>query len=538
MKNVDPDIGYFIYARKSSESEERQVTSIDAQVELLESIAKQMGFKIVDILTESKSAKNTGERPVFDEMIKRIKKGEAKGILCWKLNRLARNAVDGGMIMDLLQKTQLLHIYQAAGSSYTPEDNVLSMYVEFGMANQFIKELSVDVKRGLKKKAELGWCPYQPPFGYKNAGAIKGQKTITKNDDAFKVMRSALKEYLTGQISIAALHRKVISDWSKTDKIGKPISLSTFTLNFSNSFYYGDFEYPKGSGIYYKGKHEPMISKSEFDLIQRMLGTKNPVKTQQYDFTFKGPIKCGVCGCSITAEHKLKRTKSGKTHTYIYYHCTGNRVDPTTGLLCKQKGISIQENNLQEQISEYIKQITLPKEFITWALNIIKEEHQDIIHEQEKKQNELNRQLQRLEDEYNGYMKMRASNEITEDEFKEKRSVFLLKKQTVMDELALWADDKNNWYENLENVFNFSENIHRLFLNGTDLQKKEIVFALGSNLTVIDKKLFISLTKPLLWVSELSEMVNSIMSTIEPKNPLWEKDLVVEFPRMVEMLPR
>ncbi len=536
MKNVDPDIGYFIYARKSSESEERQVTSIDAQVELLESIAKQMGFKIIDIITESKSAKNTGERPEFDRMIKRIKKGEAKGILCWKLNRLARNAVDGGMIMDLLQKMQLLHIYQAAGSAYTPEDNVLSMYVEFGMANQFIKELSVDVKRGLKKKAELGWCPYQPPFGYKNAGAIKGQKTITKNDDAFKVMKSALKEYLTGQISVSALHRKVISDWYKTDKIGKPISLSTFTLNFSNSFYYGDFEYPKGSGTYYKGKHEPMISKSEFDLIQRMLGTKNPIKTQQYDFTFKGPIKCGVCGCSITAEHKLKRTKSGKTHTYIYYHCTGNRVDPTTGLLCKQKGISIQENNLQEQISEYIKQITLPKEFITWALNIIKEEHQDIIHEQEKKQNELNRQLQRLEDEYNGYMKMRASNEITEDEFKEKRSVFLLKKQTVMDELALWADDKNNWYENLENVFNFSENIHRLFLNGTDLQKKEIVFALGSNLTLIDKKLFISLTKPLLWVSELSEMVNSIMSTIEPKNPLWEKDLVVEFPRMVEML--
>ncbi len=68
--------------------------------------------------------------------------------------------------------------------------------------------------------------------------------------------------------------------------------------------------------------------------------------------------------------------------------------------------------------------------------------------------------------------------------------------------------------------------------------KKDIIFALGSNLTLIDKKLFISLTKPLLWVSELSEMVNTIMSTIEPKNPLWEKDLVVEFPRMVEMLPR
>jgi hypothetical protein len=204
--------------------------------------------------------------------------------------------------------------------------------------------------------------------------------------------------------------------------------------------------------------------------------------------------------------------------------------------LVSKKESVFRRSKLQEQISEYIKQITLPKEFITWALNIIKEEHQDIIHEQEKKQNELNRQLQRLEDEYNGYMKMRASNEITEDEFKEKRSVFLLKKQTVMDERTLWADDKNNWYENLENVFNFSENIHKVFLNGTDLQKKEIVFALGSNLTLIDKKLFITLTKPLLWVSEISEMVNSIITTIEPKNPLWEKDLMVKCPEMVEML--
>ncbi len=121
---------------------------------------------------------------------------------------------------------------------------------------------------------------------------------------------------------------------------------------------------------------------------------------------------------------------------------------------------------------------------------------------------------------------------------KKKDLYFIQKKQTIIDELALWADDKNNWYENLENVFNFSENIHKIFINGTEQQKKDIIYALGSNLTLIDKKLFITLTKPLSWVSEISELVNSISTTFEPKKPLWNKDLIDKYPEMVNLLPR
>ena len=95
-------IKYFLYARKSSESEDRQVASIQSQIDVLKDVAKREDLEIIDVLFESKSAKAPG-RPVFNQMINRINKGEAEGIICWKLDRLARNPVDGGSISWMLQ---------------------------------------------------------------------------------------------------------------------------------------------------------------------------------------------------------------------------------------------------------------------------------------------------------------------------------------------------------------------------------------------------------------------------------------------------
>ena len=98
-------------------------------------------------------------RPVFNEMIKRIKNGEANGLLCWKLNRLARNSFDGGEITDLLQQGTINHI-ETFDRGYFPNDNVMYMMMEFGMATQYSKDLSGVVSRGLRKKAiERKWWP-------------------------------------------------------------------------------------------------------------------------------------------------------------------------------------------------------------------------------------------------------------------------------------------------------------------------------------------------------------------------------------------
>lgn len=166
INTIKRPIRYFIYARKSSESEDKQVASVPSQIKELVDLAKQKNFDILDILTEEMSAKAPG-RPVFNQMMEDIQHGKAQGVICWKLDRLARNPVDGGQIGWLLQQSIIKHI-QTYQREYFPTDNVLMMNLEFGMANQFVIDLSVNTKRGMRNKVNEGWYPHKPPLGYVN----------------------------------------------------------------------------------------------------------------------------------------------------------------------------------------------------------------------------------------------------------------------------------------------------------------------------------------------------------------------------------
>jgi len=83
---------YFLYARKSTDVEDKQVRSIEDQLAVLRALAKQEGLHVAHEFIEKQSAKRPG-RPVFGEMLSRIERGEAQGIICWKLDRLARNPI-------------------------------------------------------------------------------------------------------------------------------------------------------------------------------------------------------------------------------------------------------------------------------------------------------------------------------------------------------------------------------------------------------------------------------------------------------------
>jgi DNA invertase Pin-like site-specific DNA recombinase len=101
---------YLVYARKSSESEERQIQSIEDQLTSLRRLATTEGLLLVGEHLESHSAKNPNSRPVFDEVLSRIENGEADGILCWNINRLSRNPIDSGRLSWLLQRSVIKSI--------------------------------------------------------------------------------------------------------------------------------------------------------------------------------------------------------------------------------------------------------------------------------------------------------------------------------------------------------------------------------------------------------------------------------------------
>jgi len=276
--------GYFIYCRKSTEAEDRQVLSIDSQVNEMREIAAKLKIPVADVLTESKSAKEPG-RPVFNQMMKRLYRGEAAGVICWKLDRLARNPVDGGSVIWAI-KQHGIKVITPAQTFAREDDNVILMYIEFGMAQKYVDDLSKNVKRGLKAKIENGWFPGLAPVGYLNHKVrVTGENTLVKDPERFPLVRKMWDLMLSGLYTPAEILRIANQDWKfrtrqsrKTG--GKAIPRAVIYRMFTQPFYYGQFEYPQGSGQFYQGKHEPMITPAEYDRVQMLLGRKGNPRPQ------------------------------------------------------------------------------------------------------------------------------------------------------------------------------------------------------------------------------------------------------------------
>jgi site-specific DNA recombinase len=511
MDQNEQKIKYFLYARKSSESEDKQVASIDAQIDELTKLAKDSNLEIVEVLQESKSAKAPG-RPVYNEMMMRINNGEANGILCWKLNRLARNPVDGGQISWMIQQSIIKQIF-TYGRSYYPSDNVIVMAVELGMANQFIRDLSVDTKRGLRAKAERGWYPTYTALGYKsNPLKIKGEKEVIIDEERFHLTRKMFDLMLTGRHSVSNILKTATNDWGLRNKRNKKVSISTIYRIFSDPFYYGLFEYPKGSGNWHNGKHQAMITNEEFNKIQVLLGKgtmKQHPKTKEFAYT--GLIHCGECGGAITAENKVKRQKNGNIHFYTYYHCT-KRKNPN----CSQKTVRIE--GLEEQILQKLNEIKIPDGFTEWAIEVLKEEskteeqtHTRIVSNHQKAYNLIIKKI-------DGLIEMRANNEITIEEFTPRKSE-LNKEKTRLIELLKDQDQQiDDWLNKAEQLFDFAKSAKTKFENSSLKEKGNILYQLGSNLSLLDGKLSISLQKPLVHVENMVNIMSTDSGRLEPLN--------------------
>lgn len=531
-QNQTGKIKYILYARKSSESEDRQVASIESQIDVLKEAAKNDGLEIVAILSESQSAKGPG-RPVFNKMLNEIYKGEAHGIICWKLDRLARNPVDGGQINWMLQQGIIKHI-KTYERSYYPTDNVLMMSVEFGMANQFIRDLSQNTKRGLKTKAERGWYPAFSTLGYiHNPLKRKGEKEIIKDPERFNLVRKMFDLMLTGNYTPQRILNIATEEWNLRNKSGMKVARSTVYRIFTDPFYYGMFEFPKGSGNWYQGKHEPMISAEEYDRIQLLLGRNGKLRPKTHTFIYRGLIFCGECGAMVTAEEKIKRQKNGNTHYYIYYHCT-KRKNPH----CSQK--TIEEKELEKQILEVLKNIEVPSEFYDWAIGLLKIESLREVEDRNKIIANLQKSYNACINKIDALIDMRANGEISEEEFTRKKSG-LVKEKFRLQELLNDADIRvNKWIEKAEEVFYFAKTARLRFENGSSDEKRGILSTLGSNLLLKDRKLSISIEKPLLFVESAAKEARAIQERLEPQEILQNKRTLAEIysqsPKLLRLL--
>lgn len=322
----DIRVRYCLYARKSTESDEQQALSIPAQIKEMEAIAQRLNLNVVGVKQESHSAKESGQRPVFKELLGEISKGTYNGILTWAPDRLSRNAGDLGSVVDLMDQRKLIHI-QTYGQTFSnsPNEKFLLMIL-CSQAKLENDNKSINVKRGLRARVEMGLWPCKPPTGY-----TKYKRMDQKCESVIDPERAPIIKQMFEKIAYDGWSGRKVYQWLKHDinfKTENNIHLSLGNLYriFQNHFYYGRFEFPKESGNWYNGSHKPIITKELFDLVQEKIKSQTlEPRSSQKEFAFTKIMTCGLCGSGITADEKFKHQKNGNVNRYVYYKCTRTR---------------------------------------------------------------------------------------------------------------------------------------------------------------------------------------------------------------------
>jgi site-specific DNA recombinase len=326
VKTIIPatHVRYVLYARKSTEdSSEKQALSIDSQVKEMLSIAERENLEIIDIRREAHSAKDSGERPVFKEILEDLRRERFNGIIVWHPDRLSRNAGDLGSLVDLMDQKLLVQI-RTHGQTFTnnPSEKFLLMIL-CSQAKLENDNKSINVKRGLKTRVEMGLWPAPAPTGY-----LKEKRTDRKCECLIDSDRGHVIKQVFEKVAYEKWSGRKIYHWLKFDLNfktaggNKNLSLGNIYKILESTFYYGVFEYPTKSGNWYQGKHKPLITKELYDEAQRQL-KGNQLKTRrEKEFAFTRLMKCGLCGSGICADEKYKKLKDGTINSHIYYGCT------------------------------------------------------------------------------------------------------------------------------------------------------------------------------------------------------------------------
>ena len=469
---------YIAYCRKSTDEKDKQVLSIEQQIAELKEFATREHLEVIDFVTEAKTAKTPG-REKFAEVLKRIEKGEAQGIVSWHPDRLARNSIDGGKIIYLLDTGKILDLkFPSFWFESTPQGKFM-LNIAFGQSKYYVDNLSENVKRGLKHKVRLGIWPMKAPYGYINDS---NTKTIQIDSEKSKVIKKAFELFAGGGESFTGISQflykfGVTRGWKSTNN--KPLHINQIKKMFTNRFYIGIMNY---NGEYHQGSHKLFITKKLFDEVQKQVIRIEKPRRNGHDFAFRGLMRCGECNAAITAEEHIKKYKNGNSQRFAYYRCT-KKLKP-----CSQGCLS--ESKLEEQVREIIEKVALPQEWANdWYKWLEEDGKKELILSDENLKRlkdevtDLNKKLNILLDSY-------LDQVIDADTYKLKKNEFFEEKLKIEEEITKIKTDGSTWFEPMKSWVGSALSCAKIArAKNTSHDLAIMVKTVGSNLILLNRQL-------------------------------------------------
>ncbi len=479
------------YVRVSSREQKDEGYSIPSQKKLLWEYARVNGFKIVKEFEDDETAKSAG-RTGFGEMVEFLKQNKKiDTLLVEKTDRLYRNFKDYVIIDELGITVILVKENEKLGKDASSHQKFMHG-IKVLMAKNYIDNLSEEVRKGLKQKAESGIFPCStPPIGYK-LEKVNNKSVLVVDEKNKDLVVNMFNWYSTGLYSINDIVEKVKQDGLlipaniPSNCKMKVLTKSTGQRILRNPVYYGDFHYV---GKINKGSHEPLISKQLWDKVQQVLdGFHNKQMLSKYntlDFVFKGLMTCGECGRHISATRKVK--PSGKE--YVYYNCTKYETN------CTQK--PVKETDLDEQIITRLDGMKLPDhDTVLYVAEGLKQSLYIKRNTEDKTREALEAEKRRLEQSLDTLYEDRLDTTITKDFYSQKASEYEIKISDLTDKINKYTKANIDYYQTGINILELANLSGFLYKNANPDEKQELLNFLLSNSSLKDKNLDIIYKKP------------------------------------------
>lgn len=210
---------------------------------------------------------------------------------------------------------------------------------------------SINVKRGMRTRCEMGLWPAQPPTGYRKVDGRLAKCEVEIDPERADTIKQIFEKIAYEKWSASKVHAWLKYDLDFKTLRGYHLSLGNVFKIINNTFYYGRFEFPQGSGLWYDGIHTPIITKELFDETRNSIKSQ-VIKSQGKEFAFTRIMKCGLCGSGITADEKFKKLKAGGVNRHVYYRCTKSKDRH-----CKNP--SLNETELIENLKKLSRKLNL-----------------------------------------------------------------------------------------------------------------------------------------------------------------------------------
>ena len=459
---------YFIYCRKSSEEDSKQIQSLDTQQRILLDLATRLDLEVVDIIRESKSAKDDDNRPLFSEMLERVRKGEANALLVVHTDRLARNLIEAGILIKLLE-TDTLREIKTPTNTFNTVQALLYLGFDFVFASHYSRDLSVKVKAGNESKLLKGEYPTYAPVGYINVRPGRG---VEPDPIRAPYIKRAFELYASGDYSFKKVAKQLAEEGFRS-RLGKKKSTSCINRILTNPEYYGVI---RRKGKIYPGNHTALISKEVFDKVQYLIEGRNHPTQKKYKFTYRDFMVCEVCGCKITAG-----IAKGK---YIYYRCTNGQGK------CDQHKTYWNKKHVKKEFFDFFDQFTLDPERANKSFEMYKHSK---LHSKEQAQSNktaikaqlesLTRRMAKLEDMY-------LEGRISPENFDERKSAYQNEKTELTMFLRKKVDrDSGITLELVEGIKNQATKLSEIFEKGDEEVKRDLLKSVLWNCDFKDGKI-------------------------------------------------